>query len=408
MVSSICAEKGSCRSLQHKQTLLEEDSCPACKDLQKYSISFLRKPENRKLWHGVCQRKNPPNDGSYVPKNRLLDETTTGRVGPRSRKQTKHFVAAPAGKAKMVYEMSGKAYLSKKVMYKIRNDPDPRIDRAYAERCIDKENQEKESMNQNAKKIFVTIPKGGTSKSARSKQNRMLGAIINQTSKALAQDKATPNRYRAEGIENAKKDSPAPQPETAPYQKNDLRVSFQLSRAPICSLAKPSVQRPTLTSSPMFTPTCQATFCTPRCLSSILRRRNQETRTKPTTIMPTVTKSPIPGMRFEEVEEPAECADDELGPRVAEICGGSHHKKRRRGPPIKNEKVEAVKRLIGEFNLDRLEQMTKNEQRRPILAIVAEQYNRSVVQEATGIKMSEKEFSKTRKHARWPGPMEPV
>jgi hypothetical protein len=105
----------------------------------------------------------------------------------------------------MEYERSGKAYLSQKVLYKVQNDPDPRLDRAYAKRCIDKENQEKESTNQKAKKIFVTIPKGGKSKSARSKQNRTIGAIINQTSKTLAQDKATPNRYRAEGIENALK-----------------------------------------------------------------------------------------------------------------------------------------------------------------------------------------------------------
>jgi hypothetical protein len=204
MVASVCAEKGSCRNLQQKQALLEEDSCPACKDLEKYSISFLRKPENRKLWHGVCQRKNPPNDGSYVPKNRLLDEaTTTGRVG-RSRKQTKHFVAAP-GRAKMEFEMSGKTSLSQKVLNKLRNDPDPRLDRAYAERCIDRENEEKENGNRKAKKIVVTLPFGGKSKSARSKQNRTLGAIINQTSKALARDKATPNRYRAEGIGNALK-----------------------------------------------------------------------------------------------------------------------------------------------------------------------------------------------------------
>eukprot|EP00978_Attheya_sp_CCMP212_P011379 scaffold28081_cov65-Attheya_sp.AAC.1 len=92
---------------------------------------------------------------------------------------------------------------------------------------------------------------------------------------------------------------------------------------------------------------------------------------KPVGIIPTVTESPVSGMRFEEVEEPAECADDKLGPRVAEICGGSHHKQRRRGPRIKNEKVEAVKRVICEFNY-RLEKMTKNEQCRLILAIVAE------------------------------------
>ena len=116
MGRAVCAEKGSCRRLEDKQALLEEDSCPACKYLQKYSIHFLRKPENRTLWYGVCQRKNPPNDGSYVPKNRLFDETTEGRVG-RSRKQTKHFVAAPAGKTKMRHEKSDKIKLSDKVSF---------------------------------------------------------------------------------------------------------------------------------------------------------------------------------------------------------------------------------------------------------------------------------------------------
>jgi hypothetical protein len=204
---AVCAEIGSCRRLQEKQALLEEDLCPACKNLQKYSIHFLRKPENRKLWYGVCQRKNPPNDGSYVPQNQLFDKTTEGRVG-RSRKQTKHFLAAPAGKAKMQSDktkLSHKVSFFDKVMNIVENDLDPRVDRSYARRCINKENQEKERMNQNAIKIIVTIPKGGKSKSARSKQNRTLGAIINQTSKTLAQDKATPNRYRAEGIENALK-----------------------------------------------------------------------------------------------------------------------------------------------------------------------------------------------------------
>eukprot|EP00978_Attheya_sp_CCMP212_P012339 scaffold30715_cov30-Attheya_sp.AAC.1 len=123
VTSSVCAEQGSCRRLQEKQALLEADSCPVCKDLQQYSISFLRKAENRTLWHGVCQRKYPPTDGSYLPKNRLLEETTTGRVG-RSRKQTNFFVASP-GKVKMEYERSGKGYLSKKLIHKIRNDPDP-------------------------------------------------------------------------------------------------------------------------------------------------------------------------------------------------------------------------------------------------------------------------------------------
>ena len=65
--------------------------------------------------------------------------------------------------------------------------------------------------------------------------------------------------------------------------------------------------------------------------------------------MPTVTESPVPpGMHFEELEEPAECAaeDEPAGRRVAEIRGGSHCKQRWRGPRITDEKVEAAKRMI--------------------------------------------------------------
>jgi hypothetical protein len=85
----------------------------------------------------------------------------------------------------------------------IRYDPDPGIDRAYAERCMNKENQEKESTHQKVKKKFVTIPNGGRSKSARSKQNQTLGAVFNQTVKALGQDNVTPSRYRTGGFNNA-------------------------------------------------------------------------------------------------------------------------------------------------------------------------------------------------------------
>jgi hypothetical protein len=163
----------------------------------------------------------------------------------------------------------------------------------------------------------------------------------------------------------------------------------------------------------MFTPTYQSTLYSPRCLSSILCGRNQETRITPSiiTIMPTVTELPVPAdeMHFEEAEEPAECIDNDLGPTaIDEVLDSSRHKQRRKGPRITDEKIEAVKQLIGAFYLDCLKQMEKNEQRRPILAIVAEQYNRSVVQAATGIKISEKEFSNARKHARWPGPIQPV
>jgi hypothetical protein len=103
----------------------------------------------------------------------------------------------------MDYERSGKAYLHDMLLSKLRNAPDTKIDRAYAERCVERENKENENVDPKVKKLCCTIPIGGKSKSARSKQNRTLGAIITQTTKALAQDKATPHCYRAEGIENA-------------------------------------------------------------------------------------------------------------------------------------------------------------------------------------------------------------
>ncbi len=54
----------------------------------------------------------------------------------------------------------------------------------------------------------MTLPNGGKSKVARSKQNRTLGAVFNQATKALARDKVTPNCYRMEGMKNAMKQVP--------------------------------------------------------------------------------------------------------------------------------------------------------------------------------------------------------
>jgi hypothetical protein len=76
----------------------------------------------------------------------------------------------------MMFQRTGKK-LHANLLRQIRNDPDPAIDRAYAERCVTKENQEKENTDPKVNKLIVTLPNGGKSKAARSKQNRTLGVF---------------------------------------------------------------------------------------------------------------------------------------------------------------------------------------------------------------------------------------
>jgi hypothetical protein len=173
--------------------------CPPCDNLQKYSNSFLQLPENKMLWQHVCYCKNPPNgDLAYIPRNRLL-EATTGRAR-RTCKQINPFVAGPT-KGKMGYEQSGRS-MNDSFLRKIRNNLDPTIDFAYAERCVVNENKKKENVDPKTKQLYVTLPNSGKSKASCSKQNRTLVAIFNQAKKALAQDKVTPNCYRVEGMKH--------------------------------------------------------------------------------------------------------------------------------------------------------------------------------------------------------------
>jgi hypothetical protein len=95
------------------------------------------------------------------------------------------------------------------ILQKIRNDlNNTSIDRAIAKRYVRIDHQDQENGDASQKKqkqVTVTLPNGGKSKASRSKQRQTLGAIINGMTRALAKDKATPTRYRAEGIENAVK-----------------------------------------------------------------------------------------------------------------------------------------------------------------------------------------------------------
>jgi hypothetical protein len=169
----------------------------------EFSVGYLSK--NSKLWKGICFRKYPPSNGSYIPRNRLLEDES-GRP-KRTHKKTNHFVAKPS-KGKMGFERSGKSF-QHPILQKIRNDLDnTAIDRAIAERYVRIDNQDQENKDpsqKQQKQATVTLPNGGKSKASRSKQRQTLGAVINGMTKALAKDKATPTRYRAEGIENALK-----------------------------------------------------------------------------------------------------------------------------------------------------------------------------------------------------------
>ena len=108
----------------------------------------------------------------------------------------------------MGHERSGKSS-DCPMLQKIRNDlNNTKIDRAIAERFVRVDHQDQENTDPSQKKrkpVTVTILYGGKSKASQSKQRQTLGAIINGAAKALANDKATPTRYQAEGIENAMK-----------------------------------------------------------------------------------------------------------------------------------------------------------------------------------------------------------
>jgi hypothetical protein len=194
-----CTEAGTCRfMIMQTGCLHEDDSCPSCKKTLKFSAGYLS--HHSELWKGACFRKYPPADGSYLPRNRFLDEER-GRP-KRIRKKTAHFVAKPST-GMMESQRSGKSS-DHPILQKIRNDvTNTSIDRAIAERYVRIDNQDADKENPQKQQQIVTLPNGGNSKSSRSKQRQTLGAIINGMTKALAKDKATPTRYRAEGIENA-------------------------------------------------------------------------------------------------------------------------------------------------------------------------------------------------------------
>jgi hypothetical protein len=135
--------------------------------------------------------------------------------------KTDRFVdGALSSKSKMESDRLGKpAYLDMATARAIRLDLDnPAIDRAIAARYQTIYNRDIAS-DASSKVSTLSLPKGGKSKGARSKQRRTFGAIINGATKSFSQGKATPTRYRAEGIANAVKSAPRIVSKTLPNGK---------------------------------------------------------------------------------------------------------------------------------------------------------------------------------------------
>jgi hypothetical protein len=204
MSRNICAKAGSCRDLIEACKIPSNSYfCGACKDTINISISVLSK--NPVLWKGICHRLHIPADGSEVS----IPSLPTGRPS-RSRKKTNFFASEAPSKGKME---NSENKTVKSALQLIRNNLDNyAIDRAIAERYVRIENRDKENANPTGKKaskpVTVTLPNGGKSKGSLSKQRQTLGAKINGTSMALSRDKATPTRYRAEGMADAMKRAP--------------------------------------------------------------------------------------------------------------------------------------------------------------------------------------------------------
>jgi hypothetical protein len=306
----------------------------------------------------------------------------------------------------------------------------------------------------------VTLPNGGKSKASQSKQRQTLGAIINGMSKALAKDKATPARYRAEGIENAMKRarflptkkeeenktcklqllddvlkiriltnyllpfliatakqadqstsyaagqaSPSLQEPPCPPNNENCRVSFCLPVAPLLLLATPSCQPPS-TDRQCESPCCAATllFQTPTPA--------KRARTESANSAALQTEEPASDTNDDSCDEIMETTTvDELlkqaGRKKSEKRAGKRVVKRGRGPYINAAKVAKIRRDIGDFNLQLLKRIKKPELRRHVMAIAADA-KRKEIEDATGIKISGAEYTEIKLHARFPGPMKRV
>jgi hypothetical protein len=135
-------------------------------------------------------------------------------------KTDRFFHGALPSKSKMECDRLGKpAYLDMATVHAIRLDLDnPAIDRAIAARYQAIYNRDI-AADASSKISTLSLPKGGKSKGARSKQRQTFGAIINGATKSFSQGKATPTRYRAEGIANAVKSAPRIFSKTLPNGK---------------------------------------------------------------------------------------------------------------------------------------------------------------------------------------------
>jgi hypothetical protein len=200
-----CAQKGSCRWKLDKCALLLADCCMPCADTLKQSNSYLS--NHQELWYGVCLWL-PQADGSI----RTQSEPPPTQLGRpiRQRMKTDRLVdqLLSASKDKMKCDRSGKAYLHKATAHAIRTDLyNPAIDRAIAERFQAIYNRDI-APDSSSKIATLSLPKGGKSKGARSKQRQTFGAIINGATRSFSRGKATPTRYRSEGMANAVKSAP--------------------------------------------------------------------------------------------------------------------------------------------------------------------------------------------------------
>jgi hypothetical protein len=141
-----CAKVGTCRFLVYNGCLHEDDYCPSCRKTRELSVGYLSK--NSKLWKGVCFHKYPPTNGSYIPRNQLLESHESG-CPKRTHKKKNHFVAKPS-KGKMGFESPEKSF-KHPILQKICNNLDnTAIDWAIAARyvCIDNQDQENNDPSQ--------------------------------------------------------------------------------------------------------------------------------------------------------------------------------------------------------------------------------------------------------------------
>jgi hypothetical protein len=370
MGRTIPADKKSCRKLHDKGILSEASMCTPCSELhsKNHSNTFLNKYKD--LWQGKCHRTNQPS--SSLPSGtsdqaNIPTASTKNTPVKRKRSEPELFIGSPGGGVKMIRESTahGRHFASQKqrrmALRLIAQSKDNEVDRAIAQRLVSMSNVNKENAR-------IELPRGGASKSAINKRRRQGGLLLTGLANMWSKKaKIAPEVIRDEAYKFSKY-----------HQAASNNISSTPGVLPPISLSR-SANNQDSSILEMTTPAAESPSAGVAESSRI------------------VAASSAPAPPSEPIEAPLRRASINLPEDFDAPVPKS--KRRRLTDPLRQE--------MGAQVIARIKSAKKTDIRRPILAAFAG-YPRKTLEKVTGMKVSNKEFSKIRTHAQYPGPWEPV